>query len=124
MSLARSKPKHYSELTPAGWQQRVETIRTSHKKVSLTVDFHYPIVSDTFNHPYNYLFDKINPGAMRNDASLKPFVEQAANGFAPAIRIVERQIVDPHCNEAVSRLRIHIAGKLHGIPEGVLSMIQ
>ena len=53
---------------------------------------------------------------------LVTFCQQACYGFFATLAIIERQIVYPHCHEAIGQLRLHVAGKLHGISEGILAV--
>src|ERR1044072_8325035 len=62
--------------------------------------------------------------AVRNDAALEPLVEQALDGAAAALSIVERELVDPHPDEAVGQLWVHVARELHGVRERVAPVVE
>src|ERR1700733_14412917 len=50
--------------------------------------------------------------------------QKLANGAASFLAVIERPIVDVHANELVGELRVHIAGKLHGVIERGLAMFE
>ena len=60
---------------------------------------------------------------MRDDAGFVALGEEAFDGFASPLTIVEREVVDPHRNESVRKLGLHVAGKLHGICECVFAIV-
>src|SRR2546423_1428362 len=57
-------------------------------------------------------------------AALSPLVQEALDGPTPAIRVVERELVDPHRDEAVGQLRVHVARELHGVGERVAPVVE
>src|ERR1041385_4702246 len=61
--------------------------------------------------------DELGLDAARDDAARRALVEQALDGAATALRVVERELVDPHRDEAVGQLRVHVARELHGVVE-------
>src|ERR1044071_481507 len=62
--------------------------------------------------------------AARDDARRRALVEQTLDGLAPACRVVERQLVDPHPDEAIRRLRVHVARELHGVLKRVGAVVE
>ena len=68
-------------------------------------------------HPIHYCFGT-------DDAGLVAHVEQAADGFAAVGAVVEGAFVHVHADELVGRLRVEIAGKLHGVSQRFFTMIE
>src|SRR6185369_3936859 len=60
----------------------------------------------------NNLLYEIYLNLVRNDTFFKPLVQQTPDGLATALAVVQRQVVDPHCDKAVGNFRLHIPGKL------------
>src|SRR5713226_4868218 len=59
--------------------------------------------------------NKLHINGVRDNAALVAFAEQTAHGFAAAFAIIERQLVDPHRDEAIGQRGIHVARELHRV---------
>src|SRR5947207_760608 len=70
------------------------------------------------------LSDEVGDNPARDDAALGPLVQEALDGPSPALGVVERELVDPHRDEAVGQLRVHVAGELHGVGERVAPVVE
>ena len=70
------------------------------------------------------LLDELNINSVRNDAAPMAFGEQAAHGFTAAFAVIEREVVHPHRDKAIGERRIHLAGELHGVLQGVFAIIE
>src|ERR1044071_102767 len=68
--------------------------------------------------------DELGLDPARDDAALEALVEQALDGAAAALGVVERELVDPHPDEAVGQLRVHVARELHGVRERVAAVVE
>src|ERR1043166_3490304 len=68
--------------------------------------------------------DELGLAAARDDAARRALVEQALDGAATALRVVERELVDPHRDEAVGQLRVHVARELHGVVERLAAVFE
>ena len=51
-------------------------------------------------------------------------LQQLDDGFAAILAVIERALVDVHADELVGHLRIEIAGKLHGVLQRFLAIVQ
>ena len=71
----------------------------------------------------NFL-NEINLYFVRDDAGLVAFGEEAFDGFAAAIAVVEREVIDPHRDKAVCESGLHIACELHCIRQSVFAVVQ
>jgi hypothetical protein len=63
---------------------------------------------EAFSHP-------IYPRFVGDDAGFVAHVEQAADGLAAIGAVVQSTLVDVHAYKCVGRLRVEVAGELHGI---------
>src|SRR2546423_3742951 len=70
------------------------------------------------------LADEVGDNPVRDDAALGPLVQEALDGPSPALGVVERELVDPHRDEAVGQLRVHVAGELHSVGERVAPVVE
>src|SRR6266567_4918174 len=52
-----------------------------------------------------------------------PHVQQPPDAFPAVIAVVEGTLVDVHADEFVGKLRVEIAGELHGIGQRFFAMI-
>src|SRR5690349_24964561 len=70
------------------------------------------------------LFHKIHFGFVRNYAGLVAHIEQAPDGFAAILAVIECALVYIHADEPVGGRRVEVAGKLHGIGKSFFAMLQ
>src|SRR5712691_9490699 len=68
--------------------------------------------------------DKLNIDAIRNDASLETFREQAPHSLMSPLSVVKRQIINPHRDESIRQRGIHVPGELHGILKSIFAIIE
>ena len=68
--------------------------------------------------------DKLNIDAIRNDASLEAFREQAPHSLMSPLSVVKRQIINPHRDESIRQRGIHVPGELHGILKSIFAIIE
>src|SRR6185369_9182677 len=68
--------------------------------------------------------DELNVNFIWNDSALVAFGEQSVHGFPATVGVIEGQLIDPHGDEPVRQVRIHIAGKLHGVSQRVLTIVE
>src|SRR6202451_2066737 len=59
-----------------------------------------------------------------DDSRFVSHVEQAAHGFAAIGAVVQCALIDVHADKLVRRLRIQIAGKLHGVRQSSFAMVK
>jgi hypothetical protein len=59
-----------------------------------------------------------------NDAAIVAHLEKLVDGFAAVGTVVERALVDVHADEPVGEGRIEVPGELHGIGEGLFTIVQ
>jgi hypothetical protein len=68
--------------------------------------------------------DKIYVGAVGNDATIIAHLEELVDSFAAIRAVVESAVVDVHADESVGESGIEVAGKLHGVSEGLFAVIK
>jgi len=61
---------------------------------------------------------------MGNDVALVTHFQQTSDGLATLLAIVQRALVHIHADEAAGELTVKITGKLHGVFEGFVAMIE
>src|ERR1700747_2149745 len=65
---------------------------------------------------------EVDVGSMGDDSAVEAHVQNSLNCFTPVRSVVERALVDVHSDEAVGKRGIEVAGKLHGIGEGLFAV--
>src|SRR5919201_5721292 len=70
------------------------------------------------------LADEVGDNPARDDAASGALVEEELDGAPAPLRVVERELVDPHPDEAVGELRVHVARELHGVGQGVAAVFE
>ena len=68
--------------------------------------------------------DEFDLRGNRDDAALVAQGEELADGLAAVGTVVEGAVVDIHADEAVGQARVQVAGKLHGVVEGLLAVVE
>src|SRR6202022_3554642 len=68
--------------------------------------------------------DEVDVGAVGNDASVEAHGEKLLNGFSAVGAVVECALVDVHSDEAIGQGRVEVAGKLHGVGQGLFTVVQ
>ena len=70
------------------------------------------------------LVSEVNKRRDGNDAALVTKVEEFADGLASVGAVVESALVDVHADKAAGRSGVEFAGKLHGVFESLLAVIE
>src|ERR1700716_3814589 len=68
--------------------------------------------------------DEVDIRAVGNDASVEAHGKKLLNGFSAVGAVVERALVYVHSDEAISQRGVEVAGKLHGVGQGLLTVVQ
>src|SRR5262245_37704816 len=69
------------------------------------------------------LFDELDLHLRRDHAFAESLVQHQLRSLAVSVRVTERAVVDPHCDETVGRLDRHVARELHRVVQGVLPVV-
>lgn len=72
----------------------------------------------------NLLRDEFQFLAMRNDLALEGTAKKSANGFTPALTVIQRPVVDIHANKLVGQISSHVPGILQRVLHGLGAMIK
>jgi len=70
------------------------------------------------------LVDEVDLGGDGDDAALVAEVEEFVDGLAAVGAVVEGAVVDVHADEAVGEAGVEVAGKLHGVIEGLFAVVE
>src|ERR1035437_1062585 len=70
------------------------------------------------------LVDEVHLGGDGDDAALVTEIEEFADGLAAVGAVVEGAVVDVHADEAVGQPGVEVAGKLHGVFQGLLTVVE
>src|ERR1700679_752185 len=70
------------------------------------------------------LANKIDIGAMRNDAPIVAHVEQLSDGHFAVFAIVQSALIHIHTNEAVGESWMKVASKLHRVGQGLFAVVE
>src|SRR5208337_307331 len=68
--------------------------------------------------------DEVDLGGDGDDAALEAEVEESEDGLAAVGSVVEGAFVDVHADEAVGQAGVEVAGKLHGVFEGLFAVVE
>jgi len=71
-----------------------------------------------------FLSDELYAGFVGDDAALVAHVEEFADSFAAVVAVIDGAVIDVHADEAVGHGGVKVAGKLHGVFEGLLAVIE
>src|SRR5947208_4781910 len=74
--------------------------------------------------PTARLLNKLRVNRMWNNPAFMSFDEQTLNCFAPALAVIERELIYPHRDKTIRERGIQVARELHRILQGIFAVVE